>query len=362
MKKRKLKIIPCLITSIIFIFLIVILGSILYYNYCIESVSKVSTEVTFTVNSNETFMTLADDLKASDLIKSELAYKIYVKLNKPTNLQKGVYTLNKNMDVKEIVDILGSGSKYSDNVRITFKEGINMRHVIKLITEKTNIKEKQILSKLSDSNYLDELIKKYWFLTANIKNKNIYYSLEGYLYPDTYEFNKNAKIEEIFEVMLDNTLKKLNKYQASLLNNKYTVHELITLASIVELESVGNDRSGVASVFYNRLNSNWPLGSDVTTYYGLKLDMNERDLYKDEINKYNAYNTRSSKMAGKLPIGPICNPSVLSIEAVLNPDKTNYFYFVADKNKKTYYSKTYNEHLNIIADLKNKGLWYDYNN
>ena len=121
-----------------------------------------------------------------------------------------------------------------------------------------------------------------------------------------------------------------------------------------------SDRNKVAGVFYNRLNSNLNLGSDVTTYYGIKVDMNERDLYKDEVNAYNAYNTRSSKMAGKLPIGPICNPSIKSIIAVLNPTKSNYYYFVADKNKKTYYSKTYNEHLNTISKLKSQGLWYEY--
>lgn len=360
MKRRKIKLIPCLILSFIILVIIVILGSIFVYNYNIGSVSKKSEEITFTVEENETFLTLSDNLKENNLIKSELFYKIYIKLNNPTGLQKGVYKLNKNMNVKEIVDILSGGSKYVESIKITFKEGINMRHVIKLIEEKTDIKEKEILNKLSDSSYLDKIIAKYWFLNANIKNKNIYYSLEGYLYPDTYEFKKGATIEEIFETMLDNTDKKLKKYESSLLNNKYTIHEIITLSSIVELESVGNDRSGVAGVFYNRLNSNWALGSDVTTYYASKIDMNERDLYAYELNDYNAYNTRNSKMAGKLPVGPICNPSILSIEAVLNPTKSNYYYFVADKNKKTYYSKTYNEHLNTIADLKSKGLWYEY--
>lgn len=360
--KRKLKLIPCLILSFIILIIIVILSSIYFYNYNLESVSKKSEEVIFNVNENETFLTLSDNLKENDLIKSEFFYKIYIKLNNPVGLQKGVYTLNKNMSVNEIVDILEGGSTYSETIRITFKEGINMRKVIKLIVENTNITEQEILNKLNDKEYLDKLIIKYWFLKADIKNENIYYSLEGYLYPDTYELKKDATIEEIFETMLDNTSKKLKKYETNLLNNKYTIHELLTLASIVELESVGNDRNGVAGVFYNRLNSNWALGSDVTTYYAIKIDMNERDLYQKELDEYNAYNTRNSKMAGKLPVSPICNPSILSIEAVINPTKSNYYYFVADKNKKTYYSKTYNEHLNTIANLKNKGLWYTYNN
>jgi UPF0755 protein len=360
MRKRKIKIIPCLIFACIILIFIVILGSLLIYNYNISSVSKKSEEITFNVEENETFLSLADDLKKENLIKSEFFYKIYIKLNSPKKLEKGVYILNRNMSLKEIVNTLDNGSNYNDNITITFNEGINMRKVISLITEKTSIKEDEILNKLKDNDYLDTLIVKYWFLTSDIKNEDIYYSLEGYLYPDTYEFKKDTTIEEIFKIMLDNTEKKLEPYKTSLTTNKYTVHQLLTLASIVELESVGDDRSGVAGVFYNRLNSNWALGSDVTTYYGIKVDINERDLYKDEINAYNAYNTRSSKMAGKLPVGPICNPSVLSIEAVLNPTKSDYFYFVADKNKKTYYSKTYNGHLNTIAKLKSEGLWYEY--
>lgn len=362
MKKRRIKKIPLIISIILLLFIISVIVVVSMYFNGIKSVSKKSVEVTFTVNENETYSTLADDLKQSDLIKSELWYKVYVKINKPRNLQKGVYTLNKNMSVKQIINVLGNGSTYIDSIRLTFKEGKNMRSYIKTITENTNITEEEILSKLKDTAYLDKLITKYWFLKADIKNTNLYYSLEGYLYPDTYEFAKDATIEEIFEAMLDNTELKLKKYESSISNSKYTVHELITLASIIELESVGDDRAGVAGVFYNRLNSNMSLGSDVTTYYGAKIDMSERDLYQNELNASNGYNTRAANMAGKLPIGPICNPSILSIEAVLNPTDSDYLYFVADKNKKTYFSKTYNEHLATVNKLKSEGLWYTYEN
>ena len=360
MKKRRIKKLPLIIATFLLIVNISIIVVVSMYFNGIKSVSKKSVEVTFTVNENETYSTLADDLKKAGLIKDELWYKVYIKINKPRNLQKGVYTLNKNMNVKKIINVLGNGSTYIETNRITFKEGKNMRSYIKTITEKTNIKEEEIINKLKDTAYLDKLITKYWFLKADIKNTNLYYSLEGYLYPDTYEFAKDASIEEILETILDNTEEKLKKYEASISNNKYTVHELMTLASIVELESVGDDRAGVAGVFYNRLNAKMPLGSDVTTYYAAKIDMSERDLTQAELNSINGYNTRASSMAGKLPIGPICNPSVLSIEAVLNPTKSNYLYFVADKNKKTYFSKTYNEHLATIQKLKSEGLWFTY--
>ena len=102
------------------------------------------------------------------------------------------------------------------------------------------------------------------------------------------------------------------------------------------------------------------LGSDVTTYYAAKIEMNERDLYQAEIDAVNDYNTRSSSMAGKLPIGPICNPSIESIKAVLYPTKHDYYYFVSDVNGKTYFTKTYGEHLQIRRDLIEAGLWYMY--
>lgn len=344
---------------IVSVIIILVIGLLITYFYEIGAVSNKSKEVTFTVNENETYSTLADDLMKAKLIRSEFFYKIYIKINKPKNLQKGVYTLNQNMDLKKIISILEGGSTYVDSVKMTFKEGTNMRDYIKVITSNTDIKEEEIIAKLKDSDYLDTLIQKYWFLNSDIKNVNIYYSLEGYLYPDTYEFNKEASIEDIFSKMLDNTSVKLDKYKISLTNNKYTLHQLLTLASIVEVES-STSRKTVASVFYNRLNSNMTLGSDVTTYYGAKVNMADRDLYAAELNAVNGYNTRTSAMAGKLPIGPICSPTISSIEAVLTPDTTNYYYFVADKNKKTYFSRTYQEHLTTIQKLKNEGLWYTY--
>ena len=116
----------------------------------------------------------------------------------------------------------------------------------------------------------------------------------------------------------------------------------------------------VAQVFINRLNSNMTLGSDVTTYYASKVDMSERDLYLYEINDNNYYNTRSSFLAGKLPVGPICNPSIDSIKAVLYPTNNNYYYFVADKNGKTYFTNTYSEHIAKRDELIEAGLWYTY--
>lgn len=341
----------------------IIIVCCLTYNYNTSAVSKDDSVKQFVVKENETFLSLATSLKENNLIRSEFFYKLYVKLNSANDLKVGLYELNETMSVKEIIDLLTTGSsKNENNILVTFREGINMRKVMSIITENTNISLKEIKDKLSDNNYLDELINKYWFLTGDIKNKDIYYSLEGYLYPNTYELDRTWNIEKVFQVMLDETDKKLTPYKETIEASNYNIHEILTLASIVELEGANSDdRNGIAGVFMNRLKSKWSLGSDVTTYYAVGIDFGERDLYMNEINDYNSYNTRSSKMAGKLPVGPICNPSIDSIEAVLNPTKHNYYYFVADKNKKTYFSKTSSEHTATIAKLKKDNLWYTYN-
>lgn len=348
-----------IIVSIILLFVIL---CCFIYKIGIGRVSKDESLKEIKITPGNTYMSVSKLLKENNLIKSEFFFKVYVKLHNPTSLQAGKYELSESMNVKEIIKVLSNGSTYNPNVvSITFKEGINMRNVAKLIADNTENTEEDVFVTLSDTNYLDELIKKYWFVTDEVKNKNIYYSLEGYLFPNTYSINKNDSVKRIFEIMLDNMSLKLSPYKDQIQSSTHSIHEILTLASIIELEAgSSNDRSGVAGVFYNRLKSGWSLGSDVTTYYGAKVELHERDLYQSEIDTYNAYNTRSSQMAGRLPVGPICLPSLDSISAAINPSISDYYYFVADKNKKTYFSKTYEEHAQTVASLKSQGLWYEY--
>lgn len=345
------------------IILLVLIISILIYNFNIGKVNNNDDVIALEVSNGSTYLSLASDLKEKKLIKSEFFYKLYIKLHNPKDLKMGRYELSQNMGVKEIINVLKGGSSYNPNsIKLTFKEGINMRKIVSIITENTNNKADDIYNLLKNEEYLNELINEYWFITEDIKNKDIYYSLEGYLFPNTYEFmNKDTDIKEIFKKMLDNMELQLEPYKIEIENSKYSIHQLLTLASIIELEAANtSDRAKVAGVFYNRLENNWSLGSDVTTYYAVGIDMNERDLYQSELNDYNAYNTRSSKMAGKLPVGPICIPSIESIKAVIEPENNNYFYFVADKNKKTYFSTSASEHNKIVKKLKDEGLWFEY--
>lgn len=351
-----------LVVSIVIVF-IIILSWILFYNLGLKAVGSDDKKVEFIIEEGSTYYSVIDKLEKEGLIKNKLCFKIYIKLNSKSKLEAGKYILNKNMSVKEIVEVLDKGNNYNpDAINITFKEGKNMRWIADVISNNTNNKEEDIYNLLSDKDYLNELINNYWFIDESILDQNIYYALEGYLFPNTYQYiNKNVSVKEIFESMLDEMDKRLSIYKEDILNSKYSIHEILTLASIVELEGTKNsDRAGIAGVFYNRLNSGDSLGSDVTTYYAIKVDMNERDLYLSEINDNNYYNTRSNFLAGKLPIGPICNPSIDSIKAVLYPTNSNYYYFVADKNGKTYFTNTYSEHIAKRDELIEAGLWYTY--
>ena len=352
-----------IISGVLGLIALLILACCIFYNINLKAVSEDSKEVEFMVDSGSTYYSVISKLKSEGLIRNELVFKLYIKFNKVNSLDAGTYKLNKNMSVNEIVKEFSKGNTYNpDAIVITFKEGKHMRSIASTISEYTNNTEDQVYNLLKNNEYLNSLIQEYWFIDESILNTNLYYSLEGYLYPNTYEFkNKDVSIKEIFKTMLDQMNKVLTPYKTDILSSKYSVHEILTLASIVELEG-GNsdDREGIAGVFYNRLNTNQPLGSDVTTYYASKIEMSDRDLYQVELDEVNDYNTRSSAMAGKLPIGPICNPGLESIKAAIEPQKHDYYYFVADKYKKTYFAKNYNEHVTIINDLKNKGLWYTY--
>ncbi len=353
---KKIKIIAIVV-------LIVVLTILLGYKLMFTRVSSSDEEIEVVIPLGTGTSGIANILKENNIIRSKLGFKIYIKLNKVSDFQAGTYYLKQNMSLKEISEMLKSGIMYDQNeIKITYLEGKNMRWLAKKISEVTNNTEDEVFEVLSREDYIDSLIEKYWFITDDVKDKDIYYPLEGYLFPDTYALkNKDVKVEEIFEKMLDKMGKVLEEYKDEIEKSKYNVHELLTIASIVETESVNKeDRKGVAGVIYNRLNRNMAIQSDVTTYYAFKIDMGERDLYQREIDTYNRYNTRGPNMEGKLPVGPISSVSKLSIEAAIEPKDTDYLFFVADKNGKVYFSKTNTEHNQIISELKSKGLWYEY--
>lgn len=354
--KKKFKIILVLV-AILLIGIATLLGTYCYFK---SPVSNDKKEVSIVIENGSTISDIAALLKKEGLIKNENFFKLYVKLKKVSNVYAAKYYFSPSMNLDEIINTLNEGGYNENEISITFKEGINMRGIAKLIKENTSNSEDDVYKKLKDEKYLNSAIEKYWFLTDDIKNSKIYYSLEGYLFPDTYRFNsKDVTVEEIFNKMLDQMEKELNKYKKQIENSKYSIHELMTLASITQSEGYNEDDfKNIASVFYNRLKTGMALGSCVTSYYGVKKDMTDELLQKD-IDASNPYNTRGNNPVS-FPVGPISMPGAKALDATLDPIETSYYFFVSDKNNKLYFTKTLNEHERMITKLQNEGLWLEW--
>ncbi len=345
---------------IIPIALIALLGILfLVYQYQLSPISKNDDAVIVEIPAGTNTEEIGTILSKNHLIRSKNFFVLYLKLNKINTIKASTYELNENMSLPEIVKIISKGNSYNpDAITITFKEGLNVRQIAQLIADTTNHSYEEVMTVMQDGDFIDRMIDEYWFLTDEIKNSDIYYPLEGYLFPNTYQFmNKEVSIEEIITTMLDEMDQVLTEDQKEISKSNLSIHELLTLASIVELEGVGDtDRDMIAGVFYNRLAAGWSLGSDVTACYAFQVNIDECN---DDVDytKYNPYNTRSSAMAGKLPVGPICNPSKNSILGSISPKEHDYYYFVADKYKKVYFTKTEQEHQQKIAEIKKRGDW-----
>ena len=336
---------------------LLLIASFIFYQYNMSPIDKSSkADIEVVIPEGMSTSNIAKTLYDKGLIRNELFFKIYLKLNNVGSLKASTYLLTKSMSLDEIADILVKGNNSEDTIRLTFKEGETISDYAKLIEANTNITSEEFINATKDTSLLTTLINDYWFLTEDILNEDIYYPLEGYLFPDTYEFSKdNLTSETIIRTLLDEEEKKLAPFKEELENNN--IHGIITLASLAELEGVkSEDRKLIISVFYNRLEQGMNLGSDVTTYYAFNEKM-DSDLTSEMFNTYNPYNTRSSEMAGRLPVGPICNPSLDSIEASLHPTNSDYLYFVADKNRNVYFTSSASEHERKVQELKENGDW-----
>ena len=260
--------------------------------------------------------------------------------------------------------ISSNESAENETINIRFIEGKRFTEYMNQVATTLGVTYDEVMAKTNDKEYLNKLINKYWFITDDILNKDLFYPLEGYIFPDTYNIRKNSTIEEALDVFIGELGKKLEPHKQEITDSKMSVHSLLTLASMVELEAgkgevkIGDktygQREAVASVFTNRLAINMKLGSDVTTFYAEQKAFQD-GLTQEELDKCNAYNTRGCVKA--LPAGPICSPSLQAIEASIKPAETKLYYFVADKNGDLYFAETESGHINNINYLKSHDLW-----
>lgn len=263
----------------------------------------------------------------------------------------GVYQLNANMSYKELFEALKTPSEDLNYVKFTIPEGKSVLGISKIV-EKSGLCSAKEFLKAADSydyeyDFIDELKKRDQSLIG--------YKLEGYLFPATYEFRADTVTpREIVDTMLKTFTEYITDDMIKSAKDKgLSINELITFGSVIQAEAFSKESMGyVSSVFWNRLNTvgMHRLQSDPTTKYAISLE--SLDHYS--VAMKNAYNTYS---CSGLPVGPTNCPGLDVLNAVLSPEKTDYLYFVTDKNGAFYYNKTFQAHNKTIRDLKSKNLW-----
>lgn len=309
-------------------------------------------QITVDIPQGSGAMTIVEILDEQGLIKNKLAAKIHVKLGGYDSLQANTYVFSKNMGLKEMLKAIETGDfNYLSKNQFTLVEGSTIPQYAEALAEKFSFSAEQVLAVWNDREYLASLIDQYWFLTDEILASGIMYPLEGYLYPETYIItDTDATVEEITKVILTMTDEKLSERKEDIEKSGRTVHQFLSLASVVESESLfEKDRPVIAGVFINRLNKGMAMQSDITVLYALqekRVDVTYKDLEVE--SPYNTY-----KYTG-LPIGPVCSPSAPAMDDVLNYEKTDYLYFFATEDGTVLYSKTLAEHEKTVQE----NLWY----
>ncbi|MBN8191060.1 endolytic transglycosylase MltG [Bacillus sp. NTK074B] len=347
-RQEEAKVIRKIVGLVILCLVIVIggtaIGGYLYVNSALKPVDPDNTnpvKVDIPIGSGVT--SIGSILEDKGIVKNSTVFKYYVKFNNEAGFQAGSYDLTPSMTLNEIVNSLKTGKVMRKaEFKITIPEGLQLDQISEIIAEKSPYTKEEIEKKLNDKKWLEQLKEEYpELITDEILNKDIKRPLEGYLYPATYPFyEKKPSLDTILKKMIAQTNEVLAQYQEAMAANDYTPHELLTLSSLIEEEATEKaDRGKISSVFYNRIEEGMPLQTDPTVLYALGKHK-DKTVYKDlEVKSpYNTYQVKG------LPPGPIANAGVSSIEAALQPEDTEYYYFLAASNGSVYYSETLDEH------------------
>ncbi|VBB06020.1 Hypothetical protein LUCI_1231 [Lucifera butyrica] len=291
-----------------------------------------------TIRSGMTTREIGDLLYRDGIINNVYLFRILAQMEGlQKSLQAGEYSFTPDMTLRHVVDVLAKGD--TDYIQFTIPEGYTIDQIAKLIEEK----------KLGSGTEFKALAKNFTPYDYMRPGAGVIYASEGFVFPDTYKVSRNIKEKDLLQMMVTHFDKQFTpamRKQAQKLG--LSIREVIILASIVEKEAkIERDRPIIASVFLNRLKKGMPLQSDATIQYilgNLKPDLTIEDTKIS--SPYNAY-----QHAG-LPPGPIANPGLASIKAVLQPAKTDYLYFVADKQGMNHFSKTYEEHMALVEKVR----------
>lgn len=277
---------------------------------------------------------IADRLVEKGVIGSSLKFRILARLRGyDDKLRPGSYTFTLDMPYDEVFAKLLTGEKKL--IKFTVPEGFGVKEIAERLYNLDLVNREEFLKAAEDFSPYEYMRKR----------KNVFFAAEGFLFPDTYTVESDMEIDELLDLMastFDQKLKPEMRVQAEKMG--LSVYDLITLASLVEREvRFPEDRPIVAQVLLKRLKTNMPLQTDATLQYLMDAPKEEVSIADTQIDSpYNTY-----QHVG-LPPGPIANPGMASIEAVLNPAESDYLYFVADRSGHNHYAYTYEEHLNLV--------------
>lgn len=295
------------------------------------------------ITTDDDAESVGSKLEEAGIINYKTLFALYARLSKEENrFKSGKYELSASLDYSAIARSLRRTSTYKETVRITVPEGYTTRQIIELLVEKNVCSEEDLWEAVKNGSFDYDFIK--------VLEKGSETRLEGYLFPDTYEFYVNDKAETVFGKFLSNFNKKLTEeMRADLKEKDMTVAELVTIASLVEREAkLDEERAVVSSVIHNRLakpNAYPFLQIDATIQY-----LTGRVPTADDLKIDSPYNTY---LYGGLPPTAIANPGIAAIEAALYPEDTEYHYYVARDDGSHIFSKTLEEHNQAIASVSN---------
>ncbi|QSZ26542.1 endolytic transglycosylase MltG [Aceticella autotrophica] len=320
---------------LIIIVIFFILSSFLYYENLFTPVSNSNIQKIVKIPDGYTTQDIAKVLYSEGLIKNKSFFILRVKANNCENkIKAGKYLLSTNMTTDEIINKLKSGKSQIDTIKFTIPEGFTVEDIANRLSDMGLANKDKFMWEAQNGVFNYDFLKN---IPQNRPNR-----LEGYLFPDTYEISIGTNEHDIIKLMLS---RFDNIYQKYIRNNSANIgmnpDQVVIVASMIEKEAkVEKDRPLIAGIIYNRLKKNMKLQIDATVQYALGVHKDKLS-YKDlEIKSpYNTYTNFG------LPVGPISNPGLKSIEAALYPKHNDYYYYFAKNDGTHVFSQTYRQHL-----------------
>ena len=332
---------------------IVLVGGFFTWNYIkgeTQPVDTAQTElISFEIEQGASVKEVSKALQDEGIIRNSKLFNFYLKFKNVSGFKSGLYHVSKSMTLDEIIaELSGQGKDKDQNAtKVLIREGEQLTEIAKEVEKSTKYSAEDFMAKVQDEDFLRYLVQKFpKLLTQSYNGYQVKYVLEGYLFPATYDMNDSKTLQMLITEMVAKTDEVMSKYYDKILASDYTLQEIMAMASLIEKEgSKLEDRKKISSVFHNRIKENMKLQTDVSVQYAL--GEHKEALSLEDLEVDSPYNLYQNYGVGP---GPYNSPSEDAIVAAMEPEKTDYLYFLADiHTKEIYYAKTYEEHLELKA-------------